>query len=393
MTGVRHEAQTESHRLIEQLMILANEQVAGYLADRSSPTLYRVHERPDPQSVEFMVEQLASLDVPTPPLPEQHDARSRPPTLAAEISRIVAARRRRTGRGGRRSASLVLRSLKQAYYTPAQPRPRRAGQPALLPLHLADPPLPRPGGAPRAAAAALGLDDAAAPAHELEEAGVQCSAREREAMKIERDADDVCLAFLLERVLLELEPDDSHASRARWSGLIAKGAFVRFGERGLRGLPAGAPAARLVDAERAGHGARGRGPGGRLRFGDSVKVEVDRVEAAARARGSDPRRVILVGVAKKGKRKAAPGRRRHQPPGGFRYNLLDKCEAGIVLQGSEVKSLRDGGVQLKDAYADVKDGEVWLHNMHIAPYKPGAARTTSPSGRASCCSTGARSSA
>ena len=48
VTGVRHEAQTESHTLIEELMILANEQVAGYLADRKLPTLYRVHEKPDP---------------------------------------------------------------------------------------------------------------------------------------------------------------------------------------------------------------------------------------------------------------------------------------------------------------------------------------------------------
>ena len=51
VTGVRYEAQTESHRLIEMLMILANEQVAGYLADGALPTLYRVHERPEPQSV------------------------------------------------------------------------------------------------------------------------------------------------------------------------------------------------------------------------------------------------------------------------------------------------------------------------------------------------------
>ena len=48
--------QTESHWLIEQLMILANEQVAGYLRDRGAPTLYRVHERPDPQSVEWLVD-------------------------------------------------------------------------------------------------------------------------------------------------------------------------------------------------------------------------------------------------------------------------------------------------------------------------------------------------
>src|SRR5256885_4472412 len=45
----------------------------------------------------------------------------------------------------------------------------------------------------------------------------------------------------------------------------------------------------------------------------------------------------------------------------------------MELQGSEVKSLGDGKVQLKDAYASVQDGEVWLHNMHIAPY-PAAAR-------------------
>ncbi|MFL5895070.1 MAG: SsrA-binding protein SmpB [Thermoleophilaceae bacterium] len=52
----------------------------------------------------------------------------------------------------------------------------------------------------------------------------------------------------------------------------------------------------------------------------------------------------------------------------YRYNLLEKWEAGMQLTGSEVKSLRQGGVQLKDAYATVRDGEVWIHNMHIAPY-------------------------
>jgi SsrA-binding protein len=56
----------------------------------------------------------------------------------------------------------------------------------------------------------------------------------------------------------------------------------------------------------------------------------------------------------------------------FRYELLEKFETGIALQGSEVKSLRDGKANLKDAYAIVRDGEVWLHNMHIAPYAPAA---------------------
>jgi SsrA-binding protein len=74
-------------------------------------------------------------------------------------------------------------------------------------------------------------------------------------------------------------------------------------------------------------------------------------------------------MAKK-KRKASPGDIATNRQASFRYNLLNKFEAGIVLQGSEVKSLREGGVQLKDAYAEVRDGEVWLRNMHIAPYKP-----------------------
>ncbi len=57
----------------------------------------------------------------------------------------------------------------------------------------------------------------------------------------------------------------------------------------------------------------------------------------------------------------------------FRYELLERMEAGIALQGSEVKSLRDGKANLKDAYALVRDGEVWLQNAHIAPYGPAAA--------------------
>ncbi len=51
------------------------------------------------------------------------------------------------------------------------------------------------------------------------------------------------------------------------------------------------------------------------------------------------------------------------------YLILDVVEAGIVLRGSEVKSLRAGHVQLADAYARVRDGEVWLEGVHIAPYQ------------------------
>jgi SsrA-binding protein len=56
----------------------------------------------------------------------------------------------------------------------------------------------------------------------------------------------------------------------------------------------------------------------------------------------------------------------------FRYHLLEKWEAGLVLTGTEVKSLRGGKAQIKDGYASVRDGEVWLHNVHIPPYGPAA---------------------
>jgi SsrA-binding protein len=52
----------------------------------------------------------------------------------------------------------------------------------------------------------------------------------------------------------------------------------------------------------------------------------------------------------------------------FNYEILDAFEAGIALRGSEVKSLRAGHVQLKDSYADIRNGEVWLVNAHISPY-------------------------
>jgi SsrA-binding protein len=83
-------------------------------------------------------------------------------------------------------------------------------------------------------------------------------------------------------------------------------------------------------------------------------------------------------MAKGGKKKAAPGDVATNRQASFRYELLDKVEAGMVLRGTEVKALRDGGAQLKDAYATITDGEVWLHNLHIPPYKPAARENHAP---------------
>ena len=60
------------------------------------------------------------------------------------------------------------------------------------------------------------------------------------------------------------------------------------------------------------------------------------------------------------------------------YELLDRLEAGIVLTGTEVKSLRDGGATLQRAYADVRDAEVWLVGAHIAPYDRGTTASHDP---------------
>jgi SsrA-binding protein len=73
------------------------------------------------------------------------------------------------------------------------------------------------------------------------------------------------------------------------------------------------------------------------------------------------------------KRKVAPGDVATNRYASYRYNLLERYECGIVLQGTEVKSLRTGTAQIKDGFAALRDGELWLHNVHIPPY-PAAAR-------------------
>ena len=73
-------------------------------------------------------------------------------------------------------------------------------------------------------------------------------------------------------------------------------------------------------------------------------------------------------MAKGGKKKAAPGDIATNRQAAYRYEFLERMEAGMVLTGTEVKSLRTTGATIKDGFATIKDGEIWLHNVHIPPY-------------------------
>jgi SsrA-binding protein len=75
-------------------------------------------------------------------------------------------------------------------------------------------------------------------------------------------------------------------------------------------------------------------------------------------------------MAKGRKRKAGSGDVATNRQASYRYNLLERYEAGLVLSGTEVKALREGKAQLKDSYAAVRDGEVWLYGVYIPPYGP-----------------------
>jgi SsrA-binding protein len=83
-------------------------------------------------------------------------------------------------------------------------------------------------------------------------------------------------------------------------------------------------------------------------------------------------------MAKGRKRKTSAGDVATNRQASYRYNLLERFECGIVLTGTEVKSLREGKAQLKDSYAQVRDGEIWLMGVYIPPYGPAAGDNHDP---------------
>jgi ribonuclease R len=279
VTGARSVPQTEAHKLIEHLMILTNERVAQLLEKRRIPTLYRVHEQPEPQRIAFLVEQLSALDVPTPPLPERLSP-SEAGELVGEISRVVARQTARRGHGRDAYTSLVLRSLKQAYYSGRNLGHAGLGSSAYA--HFTSPIRRYPDlVVHRALLSAIGAGEDEPDPGAVRDAGWRGSEREREAAAIERDADRVCGSFLLGRELFESGWRRSFEGEI--SGVIGAGAFVRFGGE-LGDVYEGLLPVRLLrddrfDLNQTETALVGRRSGRALRLGDPITVRVDSVDA------------------------------------------------------------------------------------------------------------------
>jgi ribonuclease R len=271
------EAEPHAHMLVEELMILANEHVAAFLAGRNRSALYRVHERPDPQAVELLLAKLADLAVPTPPAPDALSPQTAA-ELAGRISRRVAAYVEESGRGREAFPALVLRALKQARYDPGNLGHSGLASPAYC--HFTSPIRRYPDlVVHRALLRELGQGDDPLP-DDLPGLAEHVSAREREAAELEYLADDICLAWLLEDTLLERGWDEAWDGEI--TGLIGSGLFVRFGAVFEGFLPARRLPGEFFELNATGTALVGRRTGRTYRLGHPIAV---RIESIAKSEG------------------------------------------------------------------------------------------------------------
>jgi ribonuclease R len=267
------ESEPAAHALIEELMILANEAVAGLLSGRRREALYRVHERPDPQAVSLLLAKLADLEVPTPPEPE----RLTPQTaaeVAAAAAELVSGYVASSGRGRNAFPSLVLRALKQARYDPANLGHSGLASPAYC--HFTSPIRRYPDlVVHRALLRELGVADDPL-VEDLGGLADHCSVMERDSAKLEYLADEICLAWLLEARLYELGWEASFEGEI--VGVIGSGVFVRFDDVFEAFLPARRLPGDYFEVNALGTGLQGRRGGGAYRLGDPIEVRVERIE-------------------------------------------------------------------------------------------------------------------
>ncbi len=258
-----------AHMLVEELMIAANEAVAELLAGRGREALFRIHERPDPQSVELLLAKLADLGVPTPAAPERLSS-AEAARLAALVSERVTGYVTRSGRGEEAFPALVLRALKQARYDP-----RNLGHSGLASrayCHFTSPIRRYPDlVVHRALLRELGVLDVEPPG-DLSDLGEWTSGRERAAAEIEYRGDDLCLAWRLERRLFEDGWETTFAGEI--VGAIGSGVFVRFDGVFEGYLPARRLPGDYFELSPLGTALVGRRSGSAYRLGDTIEVRV-----------------------------------------------------------------------------------------------------------------------
>jgi len=273
VAGAHRESEPEAHALVEEFMIRANEAVADLLSSRNRAALYRVHERPDPQSVLLLLAKLAELEVPTPPAPDELTPSSAA-AIAAAAAEQVATYVAQSKRGRDAFPALVLRALKQARYDP-----RNLGHSGLASrayCHFTSPIRRYPDlVSHRAVLRELGVGDDPLPG-EPAELAEHVSAREREAAQIEYQADEICLAWLLESVLYEQGWEATFEGEI--VGVIGSGLFVRFEDVFEAFLPARRLPGDYFEASPLGTALAGRRGGGTFRLGDPVDMRVERIE-------------------------------------------------------------------------------------------------------------------
>jgi ribonuclease R len=271
------EAEPAAHALIEELMILANEKVAAFLSGRQAPSLYRVHEPPEPQSVGHLLAKLADLEVPTPPAPKTENmSPAEAAQVAARASELVSDYVARAGRGREAFPALVLRALKQAHYDP-----RNLGHSGLASTaytHFTSPIRRYPDlVVHRALLRAVGQGDDPVP-DDLKASAEHTSETERAATDIEYRADEICAAWLLERTLFERGWEETFAGEV--IGLIPSGLFARFGDVFEGFVPARRLHGDYYQLNDLGTALVGRRGGRQFRLGDELDVRVQEIRRA-----------------------------------------------------------------------------------------------------------------
>ncbi|MCW2925527.1 MAG: hypothetical protein JWM98_2931 [Thermoleophilia bacterium] len=283
--GAKLAAETRSHRLVEECMLVANDAVGLRLAQAKVPGMWRVHDHPEPGSIEALFKTFEELGVPTPPLPTSFGGRE-----AARLASAAAERAQRYAETSRRGlvtfAPRVLRALMRAEY-----RARTGPHSGLATEHYAHftspirryPDLVNH----RSLLRLLGLADEEPAIDDLPHVAEHVSEVERELQVLERRARRITLAYLLHARMHGTAEggmgDDTHGRwRGEVNGLIGAGMFVRFGSV-FEGF---VPARTLSPDERyelddLGLAMVGTRSGHRFRLGDAIDVYVDRVDRSS----------------------------------------------------------------------------------------------------------------